>query len=115
MERKLREFYRKEGIQPQYTAGYSQQQNGLAERKNRYLVEMVHCLLFDANLPAYYWAEAVNTTVFPQNILPTKPVKFTPCEIWYDSKPDVKNLRVFGCSAWVHIPKEKAQEAGPHC
>lgn len=103
---KLRAFYRREGIQVQYTARYSPQQNGVAERKNRYLVEMVRCLLFDANLHQCYWAEALNTAVHLQNISPTKSTKLTPYELWHGTKPDVQNLKVFGSRAWVHVPKE---------
>lgn len=55
----LRSFYEAEGIQAQYTAAYSPQQNGVAERKNRTLQEMATCMLLDANMPKKYWGEAV--------------------------------------------------------
>lgn len=57
----LDRLYRQKGIIPQYTAAYSPQQNGVAERKNRSLVEMARCMLIDAGMDYKYWAEAINT------------------------------------------------------
>lgn len=51
----LKQFYEKEGIQAQFTAAYSPQQNGVAERKNRTLQEMATCMLLDAGLDRKYW------------------------------------------------------------
>lgn len=51
----LKDFYASEGIQAQYTAAYSPQQNGVAERKNRSLQEMATCMLLDAGLDKQYW------------------------------------------------------------
>ncbi|KXJ62464.1 hypothetical protein RP20_CCG008240 [Aedes albopictus] len=108
--KRLRAFYKREGISAQYTAGYSPQQNGIAERKNRSLIEMVRCMLFDAQLEQRYWAEALSTAVYLQNVLPTKPLDVTPFELWTGVKPKVDHLKIFGCSAWVHIPKVKRKE-----
>ena len=108
--KQLRSFYKREGISVQYTAGYSPQQNGIAERKNRSLIEMVRCMLFDARMEQRYWAEALSTAVHLQNILPTKPLDATPYELWTGVKPKVDHLRIFGCSAWVHIPKVKRKK-----
>ena len=67
-----------EGIKIQYTAGYSPQQNGVAERKNRSLIEMVKCMLLDANIKKKYWAEAAHTANYLQNVLSTKSTGKTP-------------------------------------
>ena len=56
----------------QYTTAHSLQQNGVAERKNRSLIEMARCMLLDAEIEKKYGAEAVNTENYFQNILPTK-------------------------------------------
>jgi len=50
----LKNFLKKEGIEVQYTVGYAPEQNGVAERKNRYLMEMTRCMLIDAGLPNKY-------------------------------------------------------------
>lgn len=67
-------------------------------------------MLFDAQLEQRYWAEAINTAVYLQNILPTKPIDVTPYELWTGVKPKVDHLRIFGCTAWVHIPKVKRKK-----
>lgn len=51
----LRFFYSREVITAQYTAGYSPQQNGIAESKNRSRIEMLRCMLFDAELDQRHW------------------------------------------------------------
>ncbi|XP_055632911.1 uncharacterized protein LOC129773335 [Toxorhynchites rutilus septentrionalis] len=103
-------FYREKGIHPEFTAGYSPQQNGVAERRNRYIIEMCRCMLIDARMPARLWAEAAATTVYLQNYLPSRAVNSTPYEHWWGRKPDVSHLRVFGCKAFVHVPKEKRRK-----
>lgn len=103
----LMAFYKSEGIQAQFTAGYSPQQNGVAERRNRHLIEMARCMLLDAGMEKCYWPEAVNTAAYLQNVLPTTAVDRTPFELWFGKKPDLSILRVFGCKAEVHVPKEK--------
>lgn len=62
------DYYLKlEGISVQLTSGYSPQQNGVAERKNRSLTEMSRCMLNEANLPKFLWAEAIATANYVQN------------------------------------------------
>lgn len=110
---RLHSFYRREGIKVQYTAEYSPQQSGVAERRNRYLTEVSRCLLFDAELEQCYWAEALNTAVYLQNISLSRSVAVTPYELWHNRKPDVSHLQVFGSRAWVHIPKQKRKKLNP--
>lgn len=96
------------GVQHQFTAPYSPQQNGVSERKNRSIMEMARCLMQEKELPKKFWAEAANTAVFLLNRLPTKSVKMkTPFEAWYGVKPFVKNLKVFGCVCYIHVPSIK--------
>jgi transposase InsO family protein len=97
-------------IKVQYTAPYSAFQNGVAERKNRTLMEAARCMLIDAEMKKKYWAEAVNTACYLQNILPSKAVDKTPFELWNRRKPDVKHLHIFGCKGYAHLPKEKRRK-----
>ncbi|KXJ62412.1 hypothetical protein RP20_CCG010927 [Aedes albopictus] len=109
----LATFCRQEGIQQQFSTSHTPQQNGVAERKNRSLVEMGRCLLRDAKMPNKYWAEAINTACYLQNMLPSSAVSKTPFEMWTSKKPDVNHLRLFGSQAYVWIPKEKRSKLDP--
>lgn len=107
---KVKQLFVKEGIRPQYTAPYTPEQNGVAERKNRTLMEAARCMLIDASMDNRYWAEAVNTANFLQNILPSTAIEKTPYELWYGRKASVDNLRIFGCEGYTLIPKEKRRK-----
>lgn len=106
---RLREFYRKEGITAQFTVPYTPSQNGVAERKNRSLVEMVRCMLNDAELPRELWGEAVVAANFLQNRMTSNalPDGKTPYEMWNGCCPNYGFMRVFGCRAWVQTPSVK--------
>lgn len=104
------EYIRSEGIQIQYTAPYTPEQNGVAERKNRTLVEMARCMLVDAGLPYMFWAEAVNMANYLQNRLPSRSIKATPYELWNDVKPELKHRVAFGTKCFVHVPTEKRRK-----
>ncbi|MCO5581806.1 hypothetical protein L7F22_035695 [Adiantum nelumboides] len=100
-----------EGIRRQLTTPYTPSQNGVVERKNRTIMEMARAMLAHASLPRSYWAEACNTAVYIQNRSPTHALQdMTPFQAYYGCKPTVSHFRVFGCSAFVHIPKEKRQK-----
>ena len=93
------------GIEHQLTAPYTPQQNGVSERRNRYIMEMSRCMLHEKNLPKKFLVEATSMAVFLQNRLPTKAMKDqTPYEAWYGYKPTLKYLKVFGCLCFTHIP-----------
>ena len=68
-------------------------------------------MLADAKLPPRFWAESVSTAVYLRNRSPTTAVKGkTPLEAWTGKKPNVKHLRVFGCEAYAHVPKDERQK-----
>ena len=99
------------GIQRQLTAPYTPEQNGVAERKNRTVVEMARSLLKEKDLPNYFWAEAVATSVHLLNISPTKAVQnITPFEAWKGMKPSMSYLKVFGCIAYSMIYSQNRQK-----
>ena len=95
-------FCAEEGMGRQLTAPYSPQQNGVVERRNQTVVEMVRCLLKSMGVPSYFWAEAVKTAVYLLNRAPTRSLEgVTPYEAWHGRKPSVQHLRTFGCTAHV--------------
>ena len=100
-------YLKENGIVHQLTAPYSPQQNGVAERANRTLVEAARCMLLARNISKTFWAEAIATATYVKNRCPTKELKVTPHEVWTGRKPQVEHLRVFGCKAYAHVPKEK--------
>ena len=97
------EYLQDLGIKHQLTVANSPQQNGVAERMNRTLVESARAMIHHAGLPKSFWAEALYTTVYTRNRMPTSaiPGSLTPHERWYGTKPSVKHLRVFGCIAYA--------------
>ena len=105
---RLEDYLKEEGIRHERTVPKTPQQNGVAERLNRTLVEMSRSMLLDAKLPQKFWAESVSTAVYLRNRCPTRAVKGkTPYEAWCGEKPKVDHLRVFGCDAYAHVPKDK--------
>jgi len=81
------------GIHRKLTSPYTPEQNGVAERKNRTVVEMGRSMMQARGVPKYFWAEAVATTVYMLNISPTKVVlNQTPYEAWRGNKPKVSQL-----------------------
>eukprot|EP00794_Sanderia_malayensis_P011707 gene11707-biopygen9383 len=101
-------YCKERGILQEDTIPYTPQQNGVAERMNRTIMETVRSIMHHAKLPMMFWAEAVSTAVYIRNRCPTSALKEkTPYESWLKEKPSVKHLRVFGCNAMVHIPDEK--------
>lgn len=65
------EFCSLNGIKKQMTAAYTPQQNGVAKRKNRTILNMVRCMLFEKSLPKEFWAYVVKWSMFVQNRSPT--------------------------------------------
>lgn len=102
------EFCKTHGISRQLTAAYTPQQNGVAERKNRTIMNTVRSMLAEKKIPKMFWPEAVKWCVHIQNRSPTVAVKEkTPEEAWSGVKPTVNYFRIFGCIAHVHIPDQK--------
>ena len=109
--REFQEYLTEEGIRHERTIPKTPEQNGVAERMNRTLVEATRSMLADSNLPHTLWAEALSTAAYLRNRCPTKAVVgMTPFEAWSGEKPCVNGLRVFGCQAYVHIPKDERKK-----
>ncbi|KAL5823734.1 hypothetical protein ACOSQ4_021634 [Xanthoceras sorbifolium] len=102
-------FLQENGIVAQYTMPGSPDQNGVAERRNRTLLDMVRSMLSSSNLPKSLWTEALKTAVYILNRVPTKAVPKTPFELWKGWKPSLRHMRIWGCPSEVRIynPQEK--------
>lgn len=91
---------RKNGIHHQTTVAHCPQQNGLAERMNRTIVEMARYMLNESGLPNTLWAEAVETVSYIRNRVESAATKgTTPFELFWKIKPNLQHVRIFGCDA----------------
>ena len=114
----LNAFCEEKGIARQYSAARTPQQNGVAERRNRTLIEAARTMLVDSKLPIFFWAEAVNTACYVQNrVLLNKFQQKTPFEIFFKHKPKVGHFRTFGClCTLLHMePGPKFNEKADEC
>ena len=96
------------GITSQYSAPGTPQQNGVAERRNRTLLEMVRSMLSYSDLPFSFWGYALETANYTLNLVPSKSVPLTPSELWTGRKPSLRHIRVWGCPA--HVLKGKTDK-----
>lgn len=111
VNKQFQKFLQEHGIEHQTTIPYSPQQNGVAERANRTIMEAGRCMLQDAGLDRRFWAEALNTAIFIKNKSPSKAVRgTTPEEKWSGNKVNLSNLKLFGCIAYAMIPNEKRKK-----
>ncbi|GJV27862.1 putative ribonuclease H-like domain-containing protein [Tanacetum coccineum] len=86
------------GIKREFSVARAPQQNGVAKRKNRTLIEAARTMLADSKLPTTFWAEAVNITCYVQNrVLVIKPHNKTPYELLNGRTPSLSFMRPFGC------------------
>ncbi|GJS70310.1 putative ribonuclease H-like domain-containing protein [Tanacetum coccineum] len=86
------------GIKREYSNARTPQQNRVAERKNRTLIEAARTMLADSFLPNTFWAEAVSTACYVLNrVLVTKPHNKTPYELLTGKIPIISYIRPFGC------------------
>ncbi|KAJ9548467.1 hypothetical protein OSB04_021010 [Centaurea solstitialis] len=98
----INSFCDEKGIEKQYSAPRTPQHNGVAERRNRTLIEAARSLLADSKLPITFWAEAVNTACYVQNrTLVVKSQGKTPYEIFKKKKPFIGFFKPFGCPCTI--------------
>ena len=110
----LSNFFDETGISQNFSAVRTPQQNGVAERRNRTLIEAARSMLSEACLPLYFWAEAVNTACFTQNrSLIVKRFGKTAYELIHDRKPNIGFLHVFGCVCYILINKDNLGKFEP--
>ncbi|GJX79113.1 ribonuclease H-like domain-containing protein [Tanacetum coccineum] len=93
---------RNKGIKQEYSNARTPQQNRVAKRMNRTLIEAARTMLADSLLPTTFWAEAVNTACYIFNrIRVTKPQNKTPYELLFGHKPMISYIRPFGCHVTI--------------
>lgn len=99
---KFQAYLKEHGIARRLSAPYTPHQNGIAERKNRTLVEKARAMLIDAKAPMHLWAEAVNTANYLANRSVNSAIENkTPFEKWVLRKPCLNHLHPFGSKAFI--------------
>nr|GFB11190.1 putative ribonuclease H-like domain-containing protein [Tanacetum cinerariifolium] len=98
----LIELCGEKGIKRDYSARRTSQQNGVAERKNRTLIEAAKTMLADSKLPTMFWTEAVCTACYVLNrVSITNPHNKTPYELISGKLPQIGHLKSFGCQVTI--------------
>ncbi|KAK2975037.1 hypothetical protein RJ640_002466 [Escallonia rubra] len=114
----LQQYLKAHGIIHQTTCSNTPQQNGVAERKNRHLLEVVRASLIEAHLPLSYWGEALISAAYLINRVPSRTIDYqTPSQALVEAivAPVLPNLppHVFGCVAFVHLHKHQRNKLSP--
>ena len=89
------------GIVSQLTPHGTPQRNGVSERHNRTLLDMVRSMMYLTDLPLSFWGYALETAAFTLNRAPSKSIETTPYELWFGKKPKLSFLKVWGYDAYV--------------
>lgn len=108
------EYLQNCGIRRRLTVPYTPQQNGVAERKNRTLLNTARCLLIQSKLPPSFWAEAILTANYVRNRCVSKPLNHESAfKLWIGRRPSIKHLRVFGSLALALDKKPQKDKFEP--
>ncbi|UYV85026.1 hypothetical protein LAZ67_X004329 [Cordylochernes scorpioides] len=101
-------FTKAHGIVHERTMVYTPEQNGVAERMNRTLLNLVRSTVNSCNLPTASWAELTNTAAYLRNRVTNRHNEAkTPFELWFGKRPALQHLRAIGCETFVHVPKQR--------
>ncbi|WVZ85239.1 LOW QUALITY PROTEIN: hypothetical protein U9M48_032186 [Paspalum notatum var. saurae] len=104
------------GIVPQLTPPGTPQWNGVSERRNRILLDMVRSMMSQTDLPLSFWGYALEATAFTLNRVPSKSMEKTPYEIWTGKCPKLSFLKNWGCEAYVkRLTSDKLHPKSDKC
>ncbi|GKE48818.1 putative ribonuclease H-like domain-containing protein [Tanacetum coccineum] len=93
----MNQFCEMKGIKMEFSIARTLRQNGVAERRNRTLIEVARTMLVDFKLPTTFWAEAVNTACYVlSRVLVIKPHNKTPYELIHGRTPLIDFMKPFG-------------------
>ncbi|KAA0048708.1 gag/pol protein [Cucumis melo var. makuwa] len=110
MDLRFQDYMIEHEIQSQLSAPGTPQQNGVSEKRNRTLLDMVRSMMSYTQLPSSFWGYAVETAVHILNNVPSKSVSETPFELWRGRKPSLIHFRIWGCPAHVLVTNPKKLE-----
>ncbi|PNY01125.1 putative LRR receptor-like protein kinase, partial [Trifolium pratense] len=102
------------GIQHEFSAPITPQQNGVVERKNITLQESARVMLHAKNLPHHFWAEAMSTSCYIHNYVTLRTgTSTTLYELWKGRRPTVKHFHLFGSKCYILANKEPRRKLDP--
>ncbi|GKA52395.1 retrotransposon protein, putative, ty1-copia subclass [Tanacetum coccineum] len=101
ISQEFKDYLKACGIFQQLTPPYTPQHNGVSERRNRTLLDMVRSMMNLTTLSLSFWDYALESATRIHNMVPTKKVDKTPYELWYGKVPNLSYLKVWGCEALV--------------
>ena len=102
MNREFDAYLKTQGLKKRLTVPYTLQQNSIAVRINRMLVEMARCMMRQAGSPPAYWAEAINIACYVRNRYPTSELKGEiPFKLWENKTPTVNYIKLFDSKVYV--------------
>ena len=105
MSNEFQDFLQSKGIISQRSCPSTPQQNGVAEKKNHHLLDVVRTLLLDSLVPPRFWYEALSTAIHLINCLPSPMLNHVSTfSKLFGHSPLYSNLRTFGCVCFVHLP-----------
>ena len=102
------------GIERQVTEPHSPHQNGIAERKNRTLLERARCLMVRGSLPNFLWSELVATANFLIKCTPTRANQHViPFQRVWRHRPNLSSLRIIGSTVFVKCTEPNIKKLAP--
>ena len=114
MSHEFQKMVANENFSLEVTGADASAQNAIAESPNKHLANMMRCLLHAADLGPEYWSFALRHAVYIKNRIPHAFIKKTPYEALTGIKPNITNLRTFGCRVFVRKPGDKPAKLDHH-
>lgn len=117
LSNEFKTFLNEHGIKHELTVAYTPQQNGVAERMNRTLLDLVRSMLHHKGIEKRFWAEAIATAVYVRNRVTSRalPSNTTPHHLWHGKAPNLSHVRVFGAQCWYVVPNKKVKKLDARC
>jgi Reverse transcriptase (RNA-dependent DNA polymerase)/gag-polypeptide of LTR copia-type/GAG-pre-integrase domain/Integrase core domain len=111
ISKELTNYFKTNGVAIEMTPKGTPQLNGIAERANRTLFEMTRSMLYQAQVSASWWGEAIMHSIYIRNrCITTENQMKTPEEVWSGCKPSIKHIKIFGCNAYAHIQDDERKK-----
>ena len=116
MSKEFDVFCKERRIKRHGTIPMNPQQNGVAERANRTIVERIRCILFSSGMAKRFWGEAASTAVYLLNKYSSSSIGGdTPDFRWYEKHSSYEDLKPFGCKVFAHVKQGKLDSGALMC